>query len=212
MDRQWGHKKLAVKERKYVEDLLELNQSASDPKRTSIAGAWPDRFFLPRRPLIGDRRRIHADEIFGHLNATCKADIEPYRSREQRNYSAPPAFPPREEPAQDAHMTDYHNALRRDPIQRDPIYDALDAWIHEDPPVKTYGSGLLWSLIVSFLLVAGILLIAYGSSNLRTAQTEIAQPPVARIVTPPTPSPRAVPLSEPRLAPYPTVPQLRSRD
>ena len=73
-------------------------------------------------------------------------------------------------------MSVYHNALRRDPIQRDPIYDALDGWIREDAPVKTYRSGLLWGLIVSFLLIAGILLIA-GDSNLRTAQTEIAQPP-----------------------------------
>ncbi len=105
-------------------------------------------------------------------------------------------------------MSVYHNALRRDPIQRDPIYDALDGWIHEDPPVKTYRSGLLWGLIVSFLLVAGILLIAYGGSNLRTAQTEIAQPPVTRIFTPLAPPPEAVLSSEPRLALYPAIPQI----
>jgi hypothetical protein len=108
-------------------------------------------------------------------------------------------------------MSVFHNALRRDPIQRDPIYDALDAWIREDPPVKIYGSGLSWGLIVASLLVAGILLIAYGSSNLRTTQTEIAQPPATRVITPPALSPGAAPSSELRLAPYPTVPQMESR-
>ena len=105
-------------------------------------------------------------------------------------------------------MSAFHNALRRDPIQRDPIYDALDAWIHEDPPVKTYGSDLLWGLIVSFLLVACTLLIAYGSHNLRKAQTEISQPRVTRIFTPPAPPPGAVPSSGPRLALYPTILQI----
>ena len=78
-----------------------------------------------------------------------------------------------------------YNALRRDPIQRDPIYDALDAWIHEDSPINTYRSATYWALIVSFLLVTSILLLAYGGFNLRMAQTGITQPPAIRFIIPP---------------------------
>ena len=90
-------------------------------------------------------------------------------------------------------MSNYRALVHRDPIQRDPVYDALGGPMGKDSAPENYGSGPLWGWIVGFTLTAAVLLIAYNGSKMRVVQYEVFPLP-ARIT------------STPNLAPRPLIP------
>jgi hypothetical protein len=90
---------------------------------------------------------------------------------------------------------DYRDSVHRDPIQRDPVYDAIGGPMRKHSAVEGYGSGPLWGWTFGFILTAAVLLIAYNGSGMRIAQHEVLVFPLPTRITP-----------APSLAPAPLVP------
>jgi hypothetical protein len=90
-------------------------------------------------------------------------------------------------------MSDYRNP--RDPIYRDPSYDALGPRSAHDLRAQNYSPGMAAAWFVGIALFIGVLIFAFGGENQRVAgtdtmppatQTQPATPPAA---TPPAPAP-----------------------
>jgi hypothetical protein len=93
-------------------------------------------------------------------------------------------------------MSDYRDP--RDPLYRDPAYDALNGPAH-DLRSQSYSPGMAVAWFVGIALFIGVLIFAFGGDNQQmagtdttppAAQTRPATPPAA---TPPAPAPSQTP-------------------
>lgn len=92
-------------------------------------------------------------------------------------------------------MSDYRDP--RDPLYRDPAYDALNTRSAYDLRSQSYSPGMAAAWFVGIALFIGILIFAFGGDNQQVAgtdtvppatKTQPATPPAAK---PPAPQPPA---------------------
>ncbi len=91
-------------------------------------------------------------------------------------------------------MSDYRDP--RDPLYRDPAYDALSSRSANEMRAQSYSPGMAAAWFVGIALFIGILIFAFGGDNEQVAGTDTT-PPATK--TQPTTPPAAMP-------PAPTTP------
>jgi hypothetical protein len=85
-------------------------------------------------------------------------------------------------------MSDYRDP--RDPLYRDPAYDALSSRSANEMRAQSYSPGMAAAWFVGIALFIGVLIFAFGGDNEQVAGTNTT-PPAAK--TQPTTPPAATP-------------------
>jgi hypothetical protein len=96
-------------------------------------------------------------------------------------------------------MSDYRDP--RDPVYRDPTYDALGPRSAHDLRSQSYSPGVAAAWFVGIVLALGVLIYAFSGENPQVAGTDTTPPPATK--TQPANPPAATP---PAPAPAPTTP------
>lgn len=86
-------------------------------------------------------------------------------------------------------MSDYRDP--RDPIYRDPAYDALNPRAAHDLRSQSYSPGMAAAWFVGIALFIGILIFAFGGDNRQVAQNEGGAPATQSQPTTPPAAPKA---------------------
>jgi hypothetical protein len=89
-------------------------------------------------------------------------------------------------------MSDYRDP--RDPLYRDPAYDALSTRSAHELRSQAYSPGMAAAWFVGIALFIGVLIFAFGGSDEQVAGTDTT-PPTTKMqpTTPPAASPPATP-------------------
>ncbi len=86
-------------------------------------------------------------------------------------------------------MSDYRDP--RDPIYRDPAYDALNPRSAHDLRSQSYSPGMAAAWFVGIALFIGILIFAFGGDNQQVAQNGGTPATQSQPTTPPAGAPKA---------------------
>jgi len=85
-------------------------------------------------------------------------------------------------------MSDYRDP--RDPVHRDPAYDALNDRVTPDLQTQAFSPGTAVAWFVGIALFIGVMIFAFGGSDTQVAETQTT-PPATDIRPAPNPAPPA---------------------
>jgi hypothetical protein len=86
-------------------------------------------------------------------------------------------------------MSDYRDP--RDPLYRDPAYDALSTRSANEMRAQSYSPGMAAAWFVGIALFIGVLIFAFGGSDQQVAGTDTTPPSTSQSTTPPAANPPA---------------------